>query len=241
MKSYSQLGEDVYCFQNFMNIPRKDAVLFEVGAYDGLVYSNTLALEEFNGCHCVLIEPSPLNARKIFQNRPKASVHRLAIMGDFGVCAFLGDSPVSGVKSALTQDYIMTWELDKSREYGVLSAPLKAVMEAERVAYVDFMSIDVQGAELLVLGSMSWDIPIGVICIELEGQHPEHDDACRAMLQERGFRLKARLHISEFWYAPDYFRSGLLFDPNRKTHRLDSFDHQYFTEGWRAGLGSNFY
>lgn len=241
IKSYSQLGEDVFCFQNFMNIPRDDVVLFEVGAYDGLTYSNTYALEQYNNCKCVLVEPSPVNARKIYANRPKASVHNLAIMADFGVYEFAGDSPVSGVMSQLTEAYVQTWELKQSRRYNVMSAPFRAVMEVEKVAYIDFLSIDVQGAELLVLNSTNWDIPIGVICIELEAQHPADDEACRKLLREMGFRPKGRLHISEFWHKPDYARASLLFDPDRRVHSLDSFEHLYFAEGWRAGLGSNFY
>ncbi len=241
MKSYSQLGEDVYCLQNFMNVPRRDVVLFEVGAYDGLVYSNTLALEQFNDCRCVLVEPSPVNVGKIYANRPKASIHRLAIMADFGVCEFVGDAPVSGVKSELTEEYIRTWDLGQSRHYNVLSVPLRAIMEVERVEYIDFISIDVQGAEFLVLCSMDWKTPVGVVCLELEGQNPDHDEACRGMLRGLGFQFHCRLHISEFWHKPGYFRSGLLFDASQKLHGLNSFEHLYFTEGWRSALGGNFY
>ena len=34
--SYSQLGEDVWIFQNFLNRPVDDAVLLEVGSFDGV-------------------------------------------------------------------------------------------------------------------------------------------------------------------------------------------------------------
>lgn len=241
MKSYSQLGEDVFCFQNFMNVPRQDAVLFEIGAYDGKTFSNTFALEQFNDCKCVLIEPSPINVRKIYAHRPKAAIHNLAIMANFAVCEFVGDSPLSGVQSALTEDYIKTWELEKSRTYNVLSAPMGAITELEKVDYIDFLSIDVQGAEFFVLGSMNWTIPMGVICIELEGQRPDYDDMCRVMLRDRGFQFKSRLHVSEFWFKPDYSRAGLLFDPALKAHRLDSFEHLHFTEDWQVALKDNFY
>ncbi len=241
MKSYSQLGEDVYCLQNFMNVPRNDAVLFEVGAYDGLTYSNTLALEEINDCRCVLIEPSPVNVRKIYLNRPKASIHGLAVMDGFGVHDFLGDSPLSGVASELTDEYRTTWKLDQSRHYKVLGAPLSTVMEIEQVPYIDFISIDVQGAELSVLNSTNWQTPIGVICIELEGHRPDDDERCRRLLRDRGFQHRCRLHISEFWYNAAYFRSDLLFDPRRRSHRLDLFECRYFTESWQSALREHFY
>jgi len=241
MKSYSHLGEDVYCLQNFMNIPRHDAVLFEVGAYDGLTYSNTFALEQFHGCKCVLVEPSPVNVKRIYVNRPNASIHQLAIMANFGVCAFVGDAPVSGIQSELSDYYIQTWSLETSRKYKVLTAPLSVVMEIEQVEYIDFISIDVQGAEFFVLCSMDWKVPVGTICIELEGQRPEYDEACRGILKGLGFQFKCRLHISEFWYKPDYFRSSLLFDPSLKVHAFDSFEHLYLDGQFQLALRDNFY
>jgi FkbM family methyltransferase len=224
-----------------MNIPRQDAVLFEVGAFDGQSYSNTFALEEFNGCKCVLIEPSPINVRRIYLNRPNASIHNLAIMANFGVYEFVGDAPVSGIHSELSEHYINAWHLGASRKYNVLSAPLSVVIEIEKVKYIDFMSIDVQGAEFFVLCSMNWKIPVGVICIELEGQRPEYDEACRGILKGLGFQFKCRLHISEFWHKPDYFRSNLLFDPSRKSHQLDAFQFLHWEEKFQSELRGNFY
>ena len=87
---------------------------------------------------------------------------------------------------------------------------------------------------------MNWSIPTGVICIELEGQREDYDGLCRTMLTDRGFKFKSRLHVSEFWYKPDYFRAGLLFDPARRM-QMDSFEPLFFTEEWRAALRKNFY
>jgi FkbM family methyltransferase len=241
MKSYSHLGEDVYCFQNFMNIPRRDAVLFEVGAYDGEAYSNTYALEQVNGCKCVLIEPSPNNVRRIYVNRPNASIHNLAIMANFGVCEFVGDAPVSGIQSELSKHYISAWNLDTARRYNVLTAPLSVIIEIEKVEYIDFLSIDVQGSEFFVLCSMNWKVPVGVICIELEGQRPEYDEACRGILKGLGFQFKCRLLISEFWYKPDYFRSNLLFDSAQKMYQVDEFEHLYWDGKFQSKLRGNFY
>ena len=224
-----------------MNVPRNDAVLFEVGAYDGLTYSNTLALEEYHGCKCVLIEPSPTNVRKIYLNRPKASIHGLAITEGFGAYEFVGDTPFSGVASTLTDEYCKTWKLDRVPRYNVLGAPLAVIMEVEKVSYIDFMSIDVQGAELAVLNSTNWQIPIGVICIELEALNAENDERCRTLLRDKGFQFKARLQISEFWYNEHYARSGLLFDSRSRTHRLESYECQFFTGAWQSVLRQYFY
>jgi hypothetical protein len=115
------------------------------------------------------------------------------------------------------------------------------VTQIEKVKYIDFLSIDVQGAEFSVLCSMNWKVDIGVICIELEGQRPDYDEACSGMLKGLGFEFKCRLHISEFWYKPDYVRSSLLYDPSQKSHSVDSFEHLYWDENFRSALRGNFY
>lgn len=238
--SYSQLGEDIFAFQNFMNVPRADAVLIEVGAYDGRTYSNTLALEDYSKCKCILIEPSPVNVRKLYANRPTASIHKVAVMQEFGVREFLGHSPVSGAADELTEKYVATWKLDKLEPYGVMSAPMKAITAMENLEYIDFMSIDVQGAEFHVLSSMDWNIPVGVICIELEGQRPQFDEACRGILRGMGFEFRKRLHISEFWILPSYERHHLIFDPSLH-FPLSAFNCRHFNEKWKEALNQNFY
>jgi FkbM family methyltransferase len=240
MQSFSQLGEDIFLFQNFINVPRSDLAAFEIGAYDGLTYSNTAALETFHKCRCVLVEPSPVNVKKIHRNRPKASIHHVAVALDFGLCEFVGHYPTSGLSDCLTTEYIDQWKLGDVERFQVLTAPMKAITTMERAAYIDFISIDVQGAELNVLKSMDWDVPIGTICIELEGAHPSLEQSCRELLRAKGFAFSRRLHISEFWFQPSYFRATLLFEESRKTP-FAGFEFLHFDETWRKALANNFY
>ncbi len=72
--SCSQLGEDVWIFQNFLNRPVRDAVLVEVGSYDGVAYSNTLLFERFAKGQYVLIEPAESAFRSCRKFRANALV-----------------------------------------------------------------------------------------------------------------------------------------------------------------------
>jgi FkbM family methyltransferase len=240
MEVYSQLGEDIFLFQNYINVPRKDIVAFEVSAYDGVTYSNTLALEKYHECKTVLVEPSPLNVKKIYASRPSASVHRVAIDRFYGSAEFLGHGAVSGVASNLKESYIEYWHLGQADRYRVMTVPMKAVTDIENVEYIDFLSIDVQGAEFNVLSSMDWSIPIGVVCIELEGQHAKNDEMCRGILRGMGFNLERRLYISEFWRNPNYERANSLFDQNIKMP-LSNFDRKFFSDDFVNQLKENFY
>lgn len=105
MKSFSQLGEDIFVFQNFINKRSKDAIILEIGAYDGVTYSNSLLIESVTGGRSILVEPSPENFSKLVKQRPEASCHRLAIAEDFGVLNFHGDAAVSGLSCNLTDEY----------------------------------------------------------------------------------------------------------------------------------------
>jgi FkbM family methyltransferase len=240
MKSYSQLGEDIFLFQNFLNVPRSDAVIVEIGAFDGLTYSNTLSYESLSRCICILVEPSPINARKIHLNRPSSSIHQVAVSRGYGLVEFTGHTPVSGVSNYLSLEYVNAWGLGQAERYKVLTVPLSGILELNNLKYVDFLSIDVQGGELDVLCSMNWDMRVGVICIELEGHDENRDAACRGLLHGMGYCFTRRLHISEFWYDPHYERRNALFDRDKKMP-FEAFELVYFEKSWIEKLRNNFY
>ena len=49
------------------------------------------------------------------------------------------------------------------------------------------LSLDVEGAELIVLNSMDWSIQVHVWMIELDGTNPAKDDAVRGLLRSHGY------------------------------------------------------
>jgi hypothetical protein len=73
------------------------------------------------------------------------------------------------------------------------------------------LSIDVEGAELVVLKTFDFKIPVYVIVIELDESNPEKDFECRKLLQDNGFTFKKRFCINEFWVNESYERIPELF------------------------------
>ena len=57
---YSQLGEDIYIFKNFINKKVEDGIFVELGAMDGIIYSNSKFFEDTLNFKGVLIEPTSL-------------------------------------------------------------------------------------------------------------------------------------------------------------------------------------
>ena len=58
------------------------------------------------------------------------------------------------------------------------------------ITYVDFWSLDVEGAELEVLKTVDFNkFLAGVIVIELDGSYPEKDEQIRILLTSVGYSL----------------------------------------------------
>lgn len=79
MNKYSQIGQDDWV----LSIIKDAGYYVDMGAYDGVLYSNTLKLEE-NGWKGLCIEANPNNFQKLMQNRKSINV-RKAIANHVGV------------------------------------------------------------------------------------------------------------------------------------------------------------
>lgn len=112
------------------------------------------------------------------------------------------------------------------------------------IEYIDLITIDVEGGEEVVLKTLDFNIPIYVICIELDGHNPEKDERCRTILIENGFIFKKRFLINEFWINTNYFRKDLLYDPaiERKVFKNSIFeisDFPYLERGLLLEIQNN--
>ena len=233
---YSQLGEDMFLYNLCINQRVPGGRYVEVGAMTGEALSNTKFLQDELGFSGVLIEPNPVNFQYLNKNRPKDAIYPVAIGETFqekaSFCSFSGANTLA--LSYLKED---TGPILKGTSYltsgNVIEVPVYPLSDvlADHFnktctrstdgkslfdAYIDFMSIDVEGAEEGVLKSMDWRIPVGIICIEMHEAHEEKNDNCRNIMKENGFELLKRLHCNEFWVNRSYYRGNLLFKPTGK-------------------------
>ena len=205
----------------------------EVGAYDGFRYSNSLLLKNLLGSRVICIEPSPQSAAKCRANRPDSRVWELAAHRELGLVTLVGDSPVSVVDEFGDEEYLALWGLGVAERHTCFSAPLRTVLDIEKVRYVDVLSIDVQGAELSVLQGVDWAVPIGCICIELDGHNSSKDDECRTILEREGFVLERSSSVNEFWINASYARRSVIYSESasRPTRFLPLFEEKSFELG----------
>jgi FkbM family methyltransferase len=204
---YSQQGEDVFVYRNFLNRSVDDGIFVDVGAYDGVQGSNTKFFEDVLGYRGVLIEPTQRFIPSILFHRPRSSLYNYAIHPTADEVSFIGDDATGGILSEMSPDHIRDWFPDHgpSAVVNVPAAPLGGILQQAGITHIDFLSIDVEGGERLVLESMDWaGIDVFVICIELDGTHPEKDAACRAILQREGFTFQTRVGNNDMWANLQY-------------------------------------
>src|SRR3989338_9834369 len=63
----------------FDKVKIRNGIFIEVGAYDGIIQSNTKLLEEFYGWTGVLVEPSPVLWNDLRNNRPCSKCYSCAL------------------------------------------------------------------------------------------------------------------------------------------------------------------
>ena len=189
---YSQSQEDEALYNHFFCGVRSGTYV-ELGALDGSSFSNTKFFEDYMGWKGVLIEAQPENAKLLHRNRPNAKVFApMAICPEgVGSIDFLGGGgAVAGAVDTMSEKFMQRWH--GSSEDMILHRvdckPIGKLLREANVKAIDLFSLDVEGAELAVLETMDWAIPVHVWMIELDNSEPSKDAAVRRILTTKGYK-----------------------------------------------------
>ena len=205
----AQHGEDHWIEWFFCG--RTDGFFVDVGAYDGVVISNTYYFESI-GWTGVLVEPNPRKAELCRRNRPRSRVYECAAVSSPEIqrVKFL-DVPGGEIYSTVIPS---EFNLSRLSQFGlsyeerwVDARTLNSMLEEAAAPRIDLLSVDVEGAEIEV--SRGFDIkrwrPRLVI---LESPRRRGDDV-RCYFTESGYVYRGSVAINDL-YVPlvDYFRWG---------------------------------
>jgi len=158
----------------------ENGYFIELGASDGIQFSNTLHLELYQGWRGVLIEPSPVEFEKLKLNRSGFNSFENCVCVENG---FKKDELELIYSGFMTVDTNKKLGISSPEEHAELGATfidtgihrfkakamtLTDVLIKNRSPHViDFLSIDVEGSELNVLKGLDLDkFPIKFILIE---------------------------------------------------------------------------
>ena len=189
--SGSQNGEDVALHTQFFD-DNEPATFVEMGALDGLKYSNTLAFERALNWRGVLIEANPAMCELLFyttaHNRTRSQPLCTGVSKNY--------SRLQMEKGAFLSTYGEVNEMDslhlkfhqrigRYQQDFVPSAPLGQLLRMAGLASIDLFSLDVEGSELKVLNTHDWSLPVRVWCIEV---NHERLPAIDELLTSKGYR-----------------------------------------------------
>ena len=211
---------DKHLYDNYINQKREDGIFLELGGFDGKTYSNSYMLENVLDFRGMLIEPGPSNFVKMKKNRPKCININCAISESKNEVEFIGDGHAIGsskhiidsFKKPKGKTWTEAWNIS-NKITKVKAERLDNLLEKHNIKYIDFWSLDVEGAELDVLKTMNWEIPVYIIIMEESSDWTgsEKVKECRNILKKNGFKYKGKYGLDSWWINNHYFRKDLLF------------------------------
>lgn len=186
-----------------------EGVFVEMGALDGITFSNTLSLEHCLGWTGLLIEAHPTNARKCRINRPCTPVYSGAACSLPQSVAYISKNG-NGVSSTILDSNITDPRKTATTHIPIPCKPLSTIFKDHNLTRIHFFSLDVEGAELVVLKTIDWNaIQIDVLMVETTmihttvvspDEHHVHNKtlAVRAYLKSVGMqRVPSKATVAE--------------------------------------------
>lgn len=176
--SWSQNGQDQY-IDNLFN-KKRNGFFVEIGGYDGETFSNTLFLEKERGWDGLLVEANPYTYKQMVARDRNCYMFNSCISNTLSNMTFIIGGALTSAFDLTSQyhrkridaDAILyggkdpTWEHAKEN-VNVKCYSLMTIMDALNRSRIDYFSLDVEGAELIILNSIDWKtIDIDVFTIE---------------------------------------------------------------------------
>ena len=185
----------------------RNGTFLELGGNDGFHTTNTRHLEHCLGWRGILIEGQPQNFKKLRANRPHSLALGVAVCRAHGFANFTNRSGVNaGIHEMMSDAHRRRFRIAKSMTLPVPCGPLGDWLALLRVTNIDFFSLDVEGAELLVLQTIDWSaISLGVLLVECTasgryGCLGQPDTAVSSFVTARGLtRLGAFRARHDIW------------------------------------------
>jgi FkbM family methyltransferase len=193
-RTYAQHGQDRLAILFFAVIRPASRVFVDVGAFDGIGFSNTRALFE-RGWTGICVEPVSKNFEKLellYRGTPVRTVRAAASDADgeaeMMVATIPGHEYWGSDVSSLEPSTCSSWSEYAWTTEVVPTRRLDSILEAERIKQVDFLSVDVEGHERAVLDGLDLDRYRPKV-IAIEAGTPELRQLVLDRTSAHGYRL----------------------------------------------------
>jgi FkbM family methyltransferase len=202
----SQCGQDYWIHKKYFS-NKPNGFFIDVGANNGVELSSTYFFEKFMGWQGICIEPNPACFPYLYSSR-SCLVIPCAIADSLGIAEFQqvtgGLNTLSSLKDHCDPRHArrVQEELEGTGQMlqtiKVLQVPLSEILRSLGVTRVDFLKIDVEGAELAVLKSIDWS-SVSISIIEVEDNYG--DSGLHSYLKDKGYVLDSIFDSFVYVYA----------------------------------------
>lgn len=191
----SQYNQDKYLEENVFK-GFKNGVFVDVGAHDGISLNNTLYFERNNNWTGVNIEPIKRVYDSLVINRPNSININCAVCNIDGETEFLCNSGytemLSGIKDTFDKRHVQRIERENS-EMGSITQTIKVktkrletILDENAIRHINYLSIDVEGAEYEVIKSINFD-KVFIDIIEFENNYEDTSIPIVKYLEEKNY------------------------------------------------------
>lgn len=219
--AHNEDGDIYKLFRNGIEKKGRKGTFLELGAFNGVRESNTKFFEDCLGWEGLLIEGNPKQYAKLVVNRPFA--HRMSFAPSCSVEQELRNETIKFLASVFTNARLAAdtedgHKLQVSVPCGSLTRVIKDVFVG---GHVDFFSLDVEGAEPLVLDNLDFD----QVFIELLMVESYNGDCPRLTECESRNRVRERMkRVGYKRYSDAIKKSDLYIHPKSKYQILDNYN-----------------
>lgn len=200
MSYNSQIGQDKWVHSVLGN--KRDGYFIELGACDGVHYSNTLFFEKELGWNGICIEPNDNYIPSLQRNRKCKLCNNLVYSEEGRTLEFALCDTASGVVDENIGPFTNT-----SHTVMKTTTTLYKILEFfEAPKIIDYLSLDVEGQEYNILSTFPFDTyKFRCITVEHNAPHigPQQQQLIRILLEKNGYKyIKGNDDIHNWGHGP---------------------------------------
>ena len=194
---YSQYKQDEYLETTIFK-GYKNGFYVDVGAHDGVSLNNTLYFEKNNNWRGINIEPIKDVFDTLVKNRPDDVNINCAVCNRDGEADFYLNEGYTEMLSGIIENYdarhlerLMNENTEKSATTQIVKVNtkrLETIFDEQGVSHINYLSIDVEGAEFEVLKSINFD-KVFIDVIGFENNYAEVSTPIILYLEYKGFKV----------------------------------------------------
>jgi FkbM family methyltransferase len=210
---FSQYNQDRF-LNEVVFFNKKNGFFIDIGAHDGVSFSNSFFFERYNNWGGICVEPNPVVFNKLVSNRKSVNLN-VCIGSENKKVKFTQIEGYSEMLSGITDKYhekhverienLISTRGGKKTEIEVNMITLNDI-EVLKNKKIDFISIDTEGNEYDIVNSINFNL-FNVKSLVVENNY--NDNRIKDYLSSFGFELIYKLDCDEVFLNKVYFSIGI--------------------------------